>query len=351
MKRKRILIDLSILRHPMCGLGQIGLNYGRWYQQHAAELADRFEITLLVPKNYVGAFGEDVRYLRRNDIRRQIPWTMPYYDIWHAINQNSAFRPWSRRTRFILTIHDVNFLYEKAPDQQDKYRRKLQRKCDRATEFTFISNFAHQDTERFIALRNKPVHIIYNGVEDLTVGQQSIPNIATFDIQHSKFFLSLGEVKEKKNLHTLLPLMDRFPDYHLVIAGNDNTPYARMLRSQLAHHPNVSIIGIVNDSERRWLYSHCTALFFPSIAEGFGLPIIEAMQWGKPVFCSDRTSLPEIGSTHAFYFRDFEPENMTSVVREGLASYGEDQADEAINYASSFSYETHMKKYIDLYMS
>lgn len=347
MKKKRILIDLSILRHPMCGLGQIGLNYGRWYQQHAAELADRFEITLLVPKNYIGAFGEEVRYIRRNDFHRQLPWTMPYFDIWHAINQNSAFRPKSRRTRFILTIHDVNFLYEKTPDQQGKYRRKLQRKCDRATEFTFISNFAHRDTERFIALRNKPVNIIYNGVEDLTVGSQTTPPLLS--TLSKPFFLALGEVKEKKNLHTLLPLMDLFPDYHLVIAGNDGTPYARQLRAQLPNHPNISIIGIVDDSQRRWLYSHCTALLFPSIAEGFGLPIIEAMQWGKPVFCSDRTSLPEIGSTHAHYFHTFVPDEMATVVREGLASYNEDKSLEAKKYAASFSYEKHMQKYIDLY--
>lgn len=347
MKKKRILIDLSILRHPMCGLGQIGLNYGRWYQQHARELAEGFEITLLVPKNYEGAFGDDVRYIRRTTFRRQFPWVMPYFDIWHAINQNCTFRPKSRRTRFILTIHDVNFLYEKAPDQQVKYRRKLQRKCDRASEFTFISNFAHRDTERFIALRNKPVNIIYNGVEDLTVGPQEMPPDLT--VLEKPFFLALGEVKEKKNLHTLLPLMDRFPDYHLVIAGNDSTPYARQLRAQLPSHPNISIIGIVDDSQRRWLYSHCTALLFPSIAEGFGLPIIEAMQWGKPVFCSDRTSLPEIGSTHAHYFHSFDPDSMETVVREGLAAYDESRAEEAKSYAATFSYETHMRKYIDLY--
>ena len=350
MEKKSILIDLSILRHPMCGLGQIGLNYGRWYQQHAHELADRLDITLLVPKNYIGAFGSDVHYIRRNDIHRQFPWTMPYFDIWHAINQNTNFRPKSHRTRFIFTIHDVNFLYEKPPKKQLKYKRSLQLKCDRATEFTFISHFARQDTERFIALHNKPVHVIYNGVENLTIGSQESPLSSLNLPANTPFFLSLGEVKQKKQIHTLLPLMDHFPSHHLIVAGNDHTEYADTLRTQLPSHPNVHIIGIVSDAQRRWLYAHCTALLFPSIAEGFGLPVIEAMQWGKPVFCSDHTSLPEIGSTHAHYFTDFNPDLMAAIVSEGLKNYTEEKAAQAKAYAATFSYEKHMQQYLDLYL-
>ena len=171
---KTLLVDLSILRHPYCGLGQIALNYGRWYQQHARELTD-LDITLLVPKNYIGAFGSDVHYLKRNDLRRSFPRMMPRYDIWHAINQASAFRPWSPSTRFILTIHDVNFVHEKADKKQRKYLDKLVRKCRQATEYTFISKFAHDDTARVIDLGNKPYRIIYNGVEDLTAGPQEMP--------------------------------------------------------------------------------------------------------------------------------------------------------------------------------
>ena len=58
MKRKNILVDLSILRHPYCGLGQIALNYGRWFSQ--AALPDGCRITLLVPKAFKGAFGQGV---------------------------------------------------------------------------------------------------------------------------------------------------------------------------------------------------------------------------------------------------------------------------------------------------
>lgn len=356
--KKKILIDLSILRHPMCGLGQIALNYGRWYQQNAADLSDRLDITLLVPKNYIGAFGDNVRYLKRNDIRRQFPFAMPYYDIWHAINQATAFRPKSRRTRFIFTIHDVNFLHEKPDGKQNKYRRKLQRMCDRASEFTFISRFALDDTSRVINLRGKPSRVIYNAVEDLTVGaQEQPPQLSHFfnrpeeQKEPTPFFLALGEVKEKKNIHTLLPLIEHFPNHHLVIAGNDNTEYATQLRHLSASNHRIHIIGIVSDAQRRWLYSHCSALLFPSVAEGFGLPLIEAMQWGKPVFCSNKTSLPEIGGPYAHYFTDFDPQHMAQIVKQGLAEYTPEKAAAEQAYAATFSYEKHMKNYLDLYLS
>lgn len=357
MPKKRILIDLSKLRQPMCGLGQIALNYGRWYANNARSYSDKLDVTLLVPKNFVGSFGNDVHYLVARKIYAYCPFLLPRFDLWHAIHQRSSFRPPASVPHYILTIHDVNFIHEKGAFKQRKYILRLQRKCNHATRVTFISHFAMEDTLHFINLHGKPVDIIYNGVEQLTSGPQqqppallSLPS-SLLTPSDAPFFLAIGEVKEKKQLHTLLPLMDRLPGYRLVIAGNDHTPYAHQLRSQLHKHPNVSMIGIVNDSQRRWLYSHCAALLFPSIAEGFGLPAIEAMQWGKPVFCSDKTSLPEIGSTHAHYFHDFDPDHMAALVQQGLANYTKEKADAARSYAASFSYEKHMQRYLELYLS
>lgn len=348
MNKKRILIDLSKLRQPMCGLGQIALNYGRWYAQNAKELASEMEITLLVPKSYVGRFGNDVHYLTARNIYRLFPSLMPHFDLWHSIHQRSPFRPPKSVPEYLLTIHDVNFIHEKSPFKQRKYTRLLQHKCDRATHITFISQFAYNDTRQYIQLGNKTIDIVYNGVEDMTCGPQERPQ--QLDVTaDSPFLLAIGEVKPKKQIHTLLPLMDLLPNYRLIIAGNDHTPYAERLRAQLPQHPNVTMLGIVSDSQRRWLYSHCSALLFPSVAEGFGLPLIEAMQWGKPVFCSDKTSLPEIGSTYAHYFTDFDPQHMVTVVNEGLRSHNDEKATEEQAYAATFSYEKHMKKYVDLY--
>ena len=320
------------------------MNYGRWYGAHAAELLSESEVTLLVPRNFVGRFGNEVRYLVARDRYRWMPALMPRFDVWHSIHQLSPFRPASSATRRVLTIHDVNFMYEKSPAKQRKYLRKLQRECDSASKICFISRFAQEDATRYVNLRGKPTCIIPNGVEDLTQGEQCAPQGVDPSLP---FFLSLGVVKAKKNLHTLLPLMERLSDYQLVVAGNDKGAYADQLRRQAATVPNVHIIGPVDDAGRRWLYAHCSGLLFPSVCEGFGLPVVEAMQWGKPVFCSDRTSLPEVGGDHAFYFRDFEADSMAAVMRAGLRDFTPERAEAEKTYAAGFSYERHLRAYLE----
>ncbi len=322
------------------------MGYGKWYATHPETIVGGCEVTLLVPKAFVGAFGKKVRYLEARDIYRLLPCLMPHYDLWHSIHQMSPFRPCSHSTRRILTIHDVNFIYEKQGAKRQKYIRRLQRECDSADELCFISRFAQKDTAQYINIGGKPQHVIYNGVATLTEGQQEPVEQA---LDGRPFMLSIGVLKAKKNLHALLPMMDLLPEYRLIIAGDNSDAYAQQLREQLPQHPNVSIVGTVSNEQRRWLYAHCTALLFPSLSEGFGLPVIEAMQWGKPVFCSNRTSLPEIGSTHAFYFTDFEPENMAGVVRQGLAAFDAAAAGAEQKYAAAYSYESHMRQYWSIY--
>lgn len=340
-----ILIDLSILRHPHCGLGQIALNYGRWYGRHADGLGRQERVTLLVPAEYVDAFGTGVDYLPARTVYRYMPWLLPDFDVWHSIHQLSPFRP-RRGTRRILTIHDLNFLYEKHGAKQRRYLDRLQRECDSATEVCFISQFARNEAVSHLDLQSKRLHTIYNGVEDMTAGPLQRPQ----GVDETKpFLLCMGVVKAKKNVHTLLPMMDLLPEYNLVVAGPDGDPYAQRLRHELGTHPNVTMTGTVSDEERRWLYAHCVGLVMPSVAEGFGLPVIEAMQWGKAVFASRYTSLPEIGAECAAYFPDFSPEAMAATVRQGLASRTADDTQAAILHAAQFDYESHMRQYWQLY--
>lgn len=88
----------------------------------------------------------------------------------------------------------------------------------------------------------------------------------------------------------------------------------------------------------------------PSLAEGFGAPVVEAMKFGKPIFLSNLTSLPEIGSDAAFYFTDFDPANMMQVFKEGLRQYQKnDMAALIISRADEFNWEEKAKQYIKVY--
>jgi len=152
-----------------------------------------------------------------------------------------------------------------------------------------------------------------------------------------------------------LSLMKYFKDYQLVIAGDNNTRYGKQIKQHIiANNLNERIIlpGSIGTEEKFWLYKNCEAFLFPSLAEGFGMPAIEAMKFGKPVFLSKFTSLPEIGGDHAFYFENFDEEYMSSFIQSNLSYYNNNKislSDQIINHAEKFNWQKSITQYLQLY--
>ena len=108
----------------------------------------------------------------------------------------------------------------------------------------------------------------------------------------------------------------------------------------------------VSEGEKAWYLSNCLAFVHPSLAEGFGAPVVEAMKFGKPVFLSDKTALPEIGGDAAIYFSSFEPEYMQRVFREGMTLYTVNGIEQkAKERAKTFDWEESAVKYLEVYRS
>ena len=225
-----ILIDLSILKNVNCGLGQVALNYGYYFRDAYEPCADE-QIYLLVPKNFVGQFGHAVKYVVARKIYRLFPWLIGRrFDVWHAIHQLSRYTPFCRK--YVLTIHDFNFVYEKQGHKIDKYLRKIQRKVDAADKIVCISQFAKRETEKFVQLHGKSIYVVYNGIERIDLQPDSRPSQVDAT---QPFVFTIGEVKEKKNFHVLLDMMSHLPQYQLYIAGKDATPYADAIRRHIGH--------------------------------------------------------------------------------------------------------------------
>lgn len=344
----RILIDLSILRNIHCGLGQVALNYG-YYFRDVYQPKEGEEITLMVPKKFMGAFGNKVKYVRSWKIYRVFPqWIAAKFDVWHAIHQLSRWDP--NAVHYVLTIHDFNCVYEKQDQARvRKYLTKIQRKVDWADRIVAISQFAKAETEKYMRLDGKKVEVIYNGIERIDLTPEKEPA----DIRKPYLF-SIGEIKEKKNFHVLVEMMKKMPEYQLYIAGNNNTPYAQTIEKMLREKgvTNMHLIGKVSAEEKVWLYRHCEAFVFPSLFEGFGLPVVEAMLFRKPVICSHETSLVEIGNKHVSFFeKGYPAEASAELIRRAISQTTPEQLDEAFDYATSFSWRAHMDAYLELYRS
>ena len=251
----RILIDLSVLRNVNCGLGQVALNYGYYFRDEYQPREDE-EITLMVPKKFMGAFGDNVKYVRSWKIYRIFPqWIAAKFDVWHAIHQLSRWNP--NAWHYVLTIHDFNCVYEKQdPVRVNKYLTKIQRKVEWADRIVAISQFAKSETEKYTRLNGKSVDVIYNGIERIDLKpEEPVEGVV------QPYLFTIGELKAKKNFHVLLGMMEHMPDKHLYIAGNNNTPYADEIRQEIAHRglTNVHLLGLVSEAQKVWLYRHCEA--------------------------------------------------------------------------------------------
>lgn len=350
--KKRVLVDLATLDDLYHGYGQISMNYGKYFKAHYKRATAAYELTLLVPKNFIGAFGNEVKYISSSNwLRRHCRYYFPKFDVWHSIHHMSRFKPYSGTTKYIYTIHDINFMlseYE-ATNKVEQNTRRVARNIDKATILVAISNFTKREISERFDIKGKPFEMIYNGVELLTDKTAVKPKQSP----KMPFFLSISAFREKKNFHLLLDLMKLFPDKNLYLAGNDNTEYGTFIKQRIASEgiDNVHLLGKVSEEEKVWLYANCEAFLFPSTFEGFGLPVIEAMQFGKPVFSSKETSLKEIGGSCAYFWDTLTPQAMKQVIDDNIDNFylTPELADIERRYAETFSYKTHFEKYEAIY--
>ena len=344
---KSILVDLYKIKNLNSGLGQFSLNFANHLAKFASE-----NITLngLAPNSAQNLLDKRFNKISSNLVNRFFQ-NNTKYDLWHSLHQFPAHFPNSKSIQ-ILTIHDLNFLKEKSESKNQSYLKKLQNNVDRANFITSISNYTAKEIEKHIDLKGKKVTTIYNGV---SINRDSIlekPNYVT----STKFFFSIGIFNKKKNFHELLETVKDLEDTQLIIAGNNNTEYGRKIKNEIkikGLESKIILPGIISEPDKNWLYDNCEALLFPSIAEGFGLPVIEVMKYGKPVFLSKGGSLPEIGGEHAFYFDSFESNKMIKTILNGMEQVSKNDKlfrQKSQKHGDQFSWENSIKAYLNLYV-
>ncbi len=343
----RIWIDTERLKYPHTGLYHFCMELGKALLQ---EKTDREELSFYLPANKMGVFGKDAVYRKQIGLHKyQLPSTATY-QVWHSLHQGSQYFPFLRSIPVVLTIHDLNFLHQ--PGRGATYIKKslaeLQQKINRADRVVAISNFVLEELQRNLQVNSAQSSVIYNGCNFSQLDAEKptrIPN--------NPFLFTIGTVAAKKNFHVLPALLEG-NDYWLVIAGiTHEESYLQKIKQEavrcgVAHR--VIITGAITDAQKQWYYQHCEAFVFPSIAEGFGMPVLEAMYFGKPVFLSTYTSLPEIGGSLAYYFISFDPDEMRRTVEQGLQHYYQTSPQQALqNHALSFSWLAAARQYLSIY--
>jgi glycosyltransferase involved in cell wall biosynthesis len=325
---KKILIDFEKIKDPYSGLGQ--------YCAHLKTFFDKSPLHLQYWRP--GKFQK---------LAKKIPFILPNTDVFHAVHQDSPYMPWSSKTKYILTIHDLNALQENSYyGTGEFYKMNLQKKIDRADKITFISKYTGDEVANNFNIDPKKTQVIYNGISLGKVAERP-----TF-IPEGKFLFSVGTVLPKKNFHVLIDFLKLIPEYKIVLAGTTFHTYAKEIQKRIKDEglaERFFLVGTIDEEHKVWYYMHATAFLFPSLLEGFGLPVAEAMSLGLPLFISDKTCLPEIGGEDAYYFKNFEAESMRDVFISGMKNFTPEKKLRLIERSKMFDWKRAADDYLKIY--
>ena len=175
-----------------------------------------------------------------------------------------------------------------------------------------LAHYLGLPRERFI------VHLLGGDHLDRVFADDSI--LQRQGLVKGGYLLCVASQSRHKNFGSVLQAAGRIgKDIHLVAAGGSNAKIFQTLGLDVVGS-QVSLLGYVSDSELKALYENAQGFVFPSLYEGFGLPILEAMRCGCPVLCSSAASIPEVGGQAVIYFDPIDIKAMVMAIQTFLGN-------------------------------
>ena len=243
-------------------------------------------------------------------------------DIFHSTFYPLLLR--KRRIRYVFTIHDLKSLRIK--DDAWRQNLKMYKEAMRISDAIIaISNATRKDIIEHFSVPADKIKVVYLGVsssykriEDNMV----LNNILRKYGITKDFFFSLGG-NPRKNINRLIKSFSLFKyknDFDLVIAGvgvNERVDEYKKLVEKYNLSGNIKILGYIkNNDDLVGLYNSAYCFVFPSLYEGFGLPVLEAMACGTPVITSNVSSLPEVGGNAVLYVDPYKEDDIARVIEK-----------------------------------
>lgn len=230
------------------------------------------------------------------------------FDIFHPSYYSTYFLKDIKRP-FVLTVHDM--IHEKFPESFSFYDKTKERKkelIDKAAHIIAVSQCTKNDLVSLLNVNPDKVSVVYHGfASDVVPAKQMF----------SCYILYVGERKGYKNfdffLKAINPLLLRNKELKVVCTGMPFTKEELSLFSDLKVEKQLVHIS-ANDSQLASLYKYALVFVYPSVYEGFGIPILEAFRNECPVCLSDASCFPEVAGDAAHYFNPFDQESILNSI-------------------------------------
>jgi glycosyltransferase involved in cell wall biosynthesis len=276
------------------------------------------------------------------------------FDVFFAPN---FVPPPTRAPRLVVTVHDLAFRRhpETAPQSTRWWLARIDQTLERATRIIAVSEATKRDLIELYGVEAGRVAVISHGVDGQVFHPSSPEEVERIRRRYGidgPYLLSLGGLEPRKNLPNLVRAFARLPANDrptLVLAGGSvewNPEGRDALHAALRELPadarnGVILTGHVGEQEKVVLLGGAEALVYPSLYEGFGLPVLEAMACGTPVVTSDVSALPEIAGDAALLVDPRDPEAIASAMRRilGDEDLRRDLAERGSSRAAGFTWE------------
>lgn len=228
---------------------------------------------------------------RRGNVQRKLLWPpLPTFraDVFHALNQRVDKRP---ARRVVATFHDLFVMTEEysSPEFRARFAEQARRAAKNSDLIIAVSQFTARQVRDLLGFDHTCIRIIRHGVN---------PPSPALVRKREKIILFVGALQVRKNVTRLVEAFEGVPaDWRLILAGASSGYRAESTIERIRSskcRDRIQITGYLWPAELQTLYARASIFAFPSLDEGFGIPLLEAMAHGIPVITSNRPALVEL---------------------------------------------------------
>jgi glycosyltransferase involved in cell wall biosynthesis len=296
------------------------------------------------PHRFLRSFHDP---LPRNVSRRLLRGS-PKADVFHSLNQRVDAA--ARRT--VTTFHDLFVISGEysTPEFRTRFAKQAREAARRSDLIISISQFtAHQIVE-LLGVEQSRIRVIPHGVRVPTEDRTARQNMA-----RQNLVLFVGSIQRRKNVARLVRAFERMPaSWRLALAGAADGFGAADELAAIESCPrksDIDVLGYVTQQELEALYRRAGIFAFPSLDEGFGMPVLDAMANGVPVITSRRSALPEVAGDAALLVNPEDTDDIAAALLRLASDPGirDDLARRGREHASQFTWESALEKTWDVY--
>lgn len=272
------------------------------------------------------------------------------FDVFHPTFFSDYFVPYLNGKPFVLTVHDmIPELFFSEKDFQVKKKKIL---CQKASHIIVVSEKTKRDLMEILNVPESKISVIYHGAPESNYEIESKP------IVDWKYILYVGNRKLYKGfmlmMNNLVPVLKRHQDLRIVCTGPSFEKKEIKKLLDMGVKERVFHVS-ANDAELQNLYAHALCFIYPSLYEGFGIPILEAYKAQCPVLLNHSSCFPEIAQDAALYFHlDNESSDLEQVMEKFLA-WGDNDTKNLLRRQfarlDEFSWEKSARKLANVYLS